>query len=448
MSIARSIGWVRILFIAIVMLAVPAASFGGGHIGVSITIAPPVLIAYSQPVCPGEGYIWTPGYWAWGDDGYFWVPGTWVLAPQPGLLWTPGYWGWGDGIYIWHAGYWGPSVGFYGGINYGFGYFGAGYEGGYWHEGHFFYNREVNNVNVTVIHNSYNKTVINNNTENRVSFNGGNGGTTARPSAAEVAAEHQRRSGPTSAQMSQQRQASTNRAQFASVNHGRPEVVATPKPGQFKGAGVVSTRGSASTNAPTGRAAESSRSTHANNNATSSRAAESSRSTHANNNATSSRAAESSRSAHANNNAASSRAAESSRPTHANNNTHVTTGRAAEPSRSARSESKAATSPTRENNVKSKSTSPRTESRPAEHAAKSPAQHESAPRPVVTQHSPRTEPKPTQHQAPPPAQHQTAQRPAMTQQAPHTETRSAQRQAAPPAQHGSAPRPEKKEPGR
>jgi hypothetical protein len=457
MSITRSTHWVRILLIAIVMLAVPVASFGG-HIGVSITIAPPVLLVYSQPVCPGEGYVWTPGYWAWGDDGYFWVPGTWVLAPEPGFLWTPGYWGWGEGVYLWHAGYWGPSVGFYGGINYGFGYFGAGYEGGYWHEGHFFYNREVNNVNVTVIHNTYNKTVINN-TENRVSFNGGNGGTTARPTSVEVSAERQRRSGPTSDQVRQQREASTNRAQFASVNHGRPEVVATPKPGQFKGEGVVTARRSASTHATIGRTAESSRSTHANNGASSNRAAESSRTTHANNNSASNRAAESSRTTHANNSAASNRAAESSRTTHTNNS-------AADPSRSARSESKLVTSPTHENNVKSNSTPPRTESRPAAHAAKPPAQHESAPRPAVTQHAPRTEPKPTQHQAPPPAQHQSAQRPAMTQQAPRPEprptqhqapppaqhqappARSAQHQAAPPPQHGSAPRQEKKEPGR
>src|SRR5713226_1379725 len=131
MTIARSICWVRILLITFIMLAVPAASFG--HVGVSITIAPPVLLVYSQPVCPGEGFLWTPGYW-----------------------------GWGEGVYIWHAGYWGPHVGFYGGINYGFGYVGVGYAGGYWNGGHFFYNREVNNVNVTVIRNTYNRTVINN----------------------------------------------------------------------------------------------------------------------------------------------------------------------------------------------------------------------------------------------------------------------------------------------
>ena len=98
-----------------------------------------------QPEIPAPGYIWTPGYWAYGPDGYFWVPGTWVEPPSVGLLWTPGYWGWHDGSYGWNAGYWGPHIGFYGGVNYGYGYGGVGYEGGRWNNGVFAYNRTVNN---------------------------------------------------------------------------------------------------------------------------------------------------------------------------------------------------------------------------------------------------------------------------------------------------------------
>src|SRR3974390_144472 len=116
---------------------------------ISITVAPPVLPVYVQPPVPGPGYMWTPGYWAWDEDAgdYYWVPGAWVLAPEPGLLWTPGYWGWDDnGIYVWHAGYWGPHVGFYGGINYGFGYTGVGFVGGAWHGSVYSYNTAVTNV--------------------------------------------------------------------------------------------------------------------------------------------------------------------------------------------------------------------------------------------------------------------------------------------------------------
>jgi hypothetical protein len=63
------------------------------------------------------------------------------------LLWTPGYWAWrDDGVYVWRSGYWGPRVGFYGGVNYGYGYTGSGYYGGYWSGRVFTYNTAVTNV--------------------------------------------------------------------------------------------------------------------------------------------------------------------------------------------------------------------------------------------------------------------------------------------------------------
>jgi hypothetical protein len=117
---------------------------------------PPELPIYEQPICPVDGYLWTPGYWAYADEDYYWVPGTWVSAPEVGYLWTPGYWS-GDGDdYIFHEGYWGTEVGFYGGISYGYGYFGHGYEGGRWDNGHFAYNQSVSRVNVSINHNVYN----------------------------------------------------------------------------------------------------------------------------------------------------------------------------------------------------------------------------------------------------------------------------------------------------
>jgi len=180
----RIISVVRYLFLALLLLAVSATSFAQIRIGISVGFAPPPIPVYEQPICPGDGFLWTPGYWAWDADGddYYWVPGTWVEAPVVGFLWTPGYWGWRDRGYFFYEGYWGRQVGWYGGISYGFGYFGHGYEGGRWDGGHFFYNRSVNNVNVTEIHNVYNTTIVNRN-ENRVSYNGGNGGINERPSA-------------------------------------------------------------------------------------------------------------------------------------------------------------------------------------------------------------------------------------------------------------------------
>ena len=95
---------------------------------------PPPLPEYSQPPAPGDDYIWTPGYWSYANAGYYWVPGAWVLAPYVDALWTPPWWGYDNGYYHWHSGYWGPHIGYYGGINYGYGYTGRGYYGAYWNK--------------------------------------------------------------------------------------------------------------------------------------------------------------------------------------------------------------------------------------------------------------------------------------------------------------------------
>ena len=188
---------------------------------------------YEQPEIPGPGYLWTPGYWAYGPEGYYWVPGTWVQPPAVGLLWTPGYWGWSAGVFVWNTGYWGPQVGFYGGVNYGFGYGGHGYEGGYWRDNQFYYNRNVTRINDVHITNVYNKTVVNNVTVQRVSYVGGPGGTSARPTAEEQQAARLRHAPPTPAQTQHRESAATHHELLASVNQGKPQIAATAKPGDF-----------------------------------------------------------------------------------------------------------------------------------------------------------------------------------------------------------------------
>ncbi len=238
------IRYVRTLLFTLVLWFISAASFAQISVGIGVTFAPPPLPVYEQPLCPGEGYIWTPGYWAYSDDfdDYYWVPGTWVQAPEVGYLWTPGYWGWGGDRFVFYQGYWGPQIGFYGGINYGFGYFGDGYEGGRWDNGHFFYNRSVNNVNVNEVHNVYNTTVINNTTVTRVSYNGGNGGISVRPTPQQEAAAHERRIAPVAIQTQHAEAARANPKQRASVNLGKPAVAATPKPGVFDDRAVVAAK--------------------------------------------------------------------------------------------------------------------------------------------------------------------------------------------------------------
>jgi WXXGXW repeat (2 copies) len=232
----------RSLLLAFGALLLSTASFAQIGVAVAVTFAPPELPVYEQPLCPGDGYMWIPGYWAWGDDDYFWVPGTWVLAPEPGFFWTPGYWAWGGSGFFFNEGYWGPVVGFYGGINYGFGYFGHGYEGGRWTNGRFYYNRSVNNINVTEIHNVYDTRVVNNTAVARVSYNGGQGGIKERPTSAEQAAAHQRHISPVPAQIQHLQAARTDQSLRASANHGKPPIAATPKPASFSDRGIVAAK--------------------------------------------------------------------------------------------------------------------------------------------------------------------------------------------------------------
>ena len=210
-------------------------------IDVSVDVAPPPLPYYEQPPIPAEGYIWVPGYWAWdpAELDYYWVPGTWVEPPQPELLWTPAWWGWADGRYGFHPGYWGREVGFYGGVDYGYGYTGEGYYGGRWDHGVFFYNRTVNNVTNVRITNVYNQPVAAPSAANRASFNGGNGGVQARPTPQQEALARERHVEPTPVQRQHAEVASKDRALFAKQNHGEPAVAATPRAGVFHGEGVV-----------------------------------------------------------------------------------------------------------------------------------------------------------------------------------------------------------------
>src|SRR6266478_3657088 len=189
----------RVLFLTLLVFLVPVASRGQVSVGVSVRVGPPPLPVYEQPPCPVEGYLWTPGYW-----------------------------GWNEGVYVFHAGYWGPHIGFYGGVNYGFGYGGVGFVGGEWRGGRFAYNTAVVNVNRTVIHNTYinNTVIVNNRTVNRTSFNGGPGGIGARPTRGEMSASRERHLQPTAMQVSHQHSAGSNRANFASENHGRPATAA------------------------------------------------------------------------------------------------------------------------------------------------------------------------------------------------------------------------------
>jgi hypothetical protein len=190
--------------------------------------APPPLPDYDQPAAPGDDYLWTPGYWGYENTGYYWVPGAWVAPPFYGALWTPPWWGFYNGRYRLHHGYWGQHVGYYGGINYGFGYIGLGYFGGYWRGHDFLYNRAVTHIDAGRVHNFYDRPVVFNNRtygprpDIRTSYNGGRGGIDVRPRAAEFAALREPHYGPVAAQRDLRVAAAGNRSQFFRDNGGRP----------------------------------------------------------------------------------------------------------------------------------------------------------------------------------------------------------------------------------
>jgi hypothetical protein len=221
------------------------------QIGISVGYGPPLLPIYEQPICPGGGYLWAPGYWGYdyAANDYYWVPGTWVIGPQVGFLWTPGYWGWGGNGYYFNQGYWGPTVGYYGGINYGYGYSGVGYEGGRWEGNNFAYNTSVNNVNTAVIHSTYSAPVTNG-SENHVSYNGGSGGVEARPTPQQESYAKEQHVGPVAAQTQQIQAARNNPALFASANQGKPPIAATARPGDFTTGFVASKQAGGEYKAP------------------------------------------------------------------------------------------------------------------------------------------------------------------------------------------------------
>lgn len=183
----------------------------------SVRVAPPAIPIHDLPETPGDGYIWTPGYWSWDSDfdEYYWVPGTWVRPPRVGYYWTPGYWGWRTGSYNWYPGYWGPRVGYYGGINYGWGYFGSGFSGGNWFGDRFIY-----------------RPITRNYWGNRYSYNGP-GGVRRAPSRYERSFAQQTHMAPLSDQLQHERAARALPDLRASVNRGQPPIKVTRTPGAF-----------------------------------------------------------------------------------------------------------------------------------------------------------------------------------------------------------------------
>ena len=55
------------LALGLAVIALPEIAMA--QVSVSITLAPPALPVYEQPMLVEEGGIWTPGYWDYNQDG-------------------------------------------------------------------------------------------------------------------------------------------------------------------------------------------------------------------------------------------------------------------------------------------------------------------------------------------------------------------------------------------
>ncbi|MGB7985272.1 MAG: hypothetical protein WCF54_08935, partial [Terracidiphilus sp.] len=197
--------------------------------------APPELPVEVQPPPPSPDLIWTPGYWHFGLNGFYWVPGAWVPAPHPGLVWTPGYWGWTNGRYFFHEGYWGEHVGYYGGVNYGFGFGGAGFAGGEWRGGHFFYNTAVIHVDhndrrfsgvVFEDHERVQRSIVEN--PHHLAFAGGPNGIHHDPTPEEARAIKEPHTPPSPVQRQRVEAAKVDKTAYVKANGGHPPAAAKP----------------------------------------------------------------------------------------------------------------------------------------------------------------------------------------------------------------------------
>jgi hypothetical protein len=222
------------IVLALLLFLFPLRSFAGTI--VSVSMMPPPLPAYDQPPCPDQNLVWVPGYWAW-SQRYYWIPGAWVEPPFAGAMWTPGHWNWSHHpftLYTWHSGYWSYHVGYYGGVNYGYGYGGLGYSGGVWHGSLFAYNLEIVRVDNRWVRETFRdpglveRGYIDRN--NHSSFNGGPGGVAYQISPEEQAVEHEHHWEPTAFQLQYEAGFRDDQTYWYETNHGQPAQVtyATP----------------------------------------------------------------------------------------------------------------------------------------------------------------------------------------------------------------------------
>ena len=78
--------WKLRLLAGVCIAAFTAPSFA--QLSVYIGRTPPPLRREVRPAPPGEGYVWTEGYWGNAGGRYVWRPGVWTRPPYAGAYWS------------------------------------------------------------------------------------------------------------------------------------------------------------------------------------------------------------------------------------------------------------------------------------------------------------------------------------------------------------------------
>lgn len=71
---------------AVLIAAATLSAQAGVRFGISVgvpcpapvVVVPAAPVVVAAPVCPGPGYVWTPGYWSVCGYSRVWVPGSWL----------------------------------------------------------------------------------------------------------------------------------------------------------------------------------------------------------------------------------------------------------------------------------------------------------------------------------------------------------------------------------
>jgi hypothetical protein len=94
-------------------IAAPVRADDDHHHRVTVRVvqtAPPAPRVVERVPAPGEGYVYTNGYWDYADSGWTWVDGRWVRPPSTDVTWVgPEYVRVGDG-WEYAPGHWSNEV--------------------------------------------------------------------------------------------------------------------------------------------------------------------------------------------------------------------------------------------------------------------------------------------------------------------------------------------------